>query len=120
MDQVVEFLGNFFELYPGLKKNPFYIIGRSYGGHWSPVLAATLIKNDYKAGKTKINLKGAVVADGLMSTASMNNWADMIYSVGATDLLNKDIQGMADTAMKASALSEDFVSSGFGFLYAES
>nr|CAB3457276.1 unnamed protein product [Digitaria exilis] len=52
------FLINWLERFPEYKSRPFYISGESYGGHYVPELAATiLIQNSYNS-KTAINLQG--------------------------------------------------------------
>ena len=61
-----EFLVEFFEMYPSLKNQDFYIAGHSYGGHYVPPLAWKIIENRNTTG---INLKGVILEDGWTGTA---------------------------------------------------
>ena len=54
-------LSDFFRKFPMFKKNPFYIMGESYGGIYSPMLALELIKYD-----RSINLKGIGIGNGVL------------------------------------------------------
>lgn len=49
------FLIRFFQIYPSLYKNDFYIFGESFGGHYIPALASLIVQNNTQNG---INLKG--------------------------------------------------------------
>jgi carboxypeptidase C (cathepsin A) len=51
------FLIRFFQLYPSLANNDFWIFGESFGGHYIPALA-TIITSNVTANK--INLKGKI------------------------------------------------------------
>ncbi|CAG2112307.1 unnamed protein product, partial [Medioppia subpectinata] len=55
-------LESFFQKYPHLKKNPFYITGESYAGVYIPMLATEIFKR-----KSTINLKGLAVGNGLLN-----------------------------------------------------
>jgi len=55
------FLIRFFELFPSLKKQPFYWLGESYGGHWALGLAMNILKD---ADQTGINISGIAFANG--------------------------------------------------------
>ncbi|WVZ64550.1 hypothetical protein U9M48_014050 [Paspalum notatum var. saurae] len=60
------FLVNWLERFPEYKGRPFYISGESFGGHYVPELAATiLIENSYNS-KTAINLRGILVGNPLL------------------------------------------------------
>ncbi|CAG2165563.1 unnamed protein product [Oppiella nova] len=52
-------LESFFDRYPHLKKNAFYITGESYGGVYVPMLA-----NEIFAQKSSINLQGIAIGNG--------------------------------------------------------
>ncbi|CAG2165562.1 unnamed protein product [Oppiella nova] len=53
-------LESFFDKYPHLKKNAFYITGESYGGVYVPMLA-----NEIFTRKSSINLQGIAIGNGL-------------------------------------------------------
>ena len=55
------FLNRFFQLFPNLKKQQFYIMGESYGAHWTLGLATILVQNKTNNG---INVTGIIFQDG--------------------------------------------------------
>ncbi|KAJ6262656.1 hypothetical protein Dda_3468 [Drechslerella dactyloides] len=54
-------LSLFFKEKPQYSKQPFYIWGVSYGGHWVPAFANEILSHP----DSKINLKGAIIANGI-------------------------------------------------------
>eukprot|EP01016_Furgasonia_blochmanni_P001886 TRINITY_DN10747_c0_g1_i2.p1 TRINITY_DN10747_c0_g1~~TRINITY_DN10747_c0_g1_i2.p1 ORF type:complete len:530 (+),score=85.21 TRINITY_DN10747_c0_g1_i2:64-1590(+) len=58
----------FYQLFPGLVPNDFYIAGESYGGIYIPYLAREIVKSNTVATKDIINLKGTIVGNGLVIT----------------------------------------------------
>jgi carboxypeptidase C (cathepsin A) len=59
-DIVISFLEQFLGVYTSLQSNPFYIFGESYGGHYIPAVASSIIQKG-----SKINLAGIGIGDGL-------------------------------------------------------
>lgn len=55
-------LMQFFTLFPGLLKNPFFVTGESYGGKYVPALSFTIHVNNVDAA-TKINLQGLAIGN---------------------------------------------------------
>lgn len=52
----------FFNKFPNLKKNDFYITGESYAGIYGPYLANEIVKNNkLPSTETKIKLKGVMI-----------------------------------------------------------
>ncbi|CAG2170691.1 unnamed protein product [Oppiella nova] len=71
-------LQSFFQKYPKLKANPFYITGESYAGVYIPMLAK-LIFDD----KSDINLKGVAIGNGLLdSQYLMDSQNDFAFAHG--------------------------------------
>ena len=57
-------LVQFFDKFPGYKKNDFYISGESYAGVYVPTLAYEIVKyNKLPNRKTTIKLKGIMVGN---------------------------------------------------------
>jgi len=55
----------FFELFPALRKNPFYVTGESYAGKYVPACAYTIhTRNQAAPAARKINLQGIAIGDG--------------------------------------------------------
>ncbi|KAF1894623.1 hypothetical protein Lal_00033681 [Lupinus albus] len=66
------FLVNWLERFPEYKKRDFYITGESYGGHYVPQLAHTILHNNKKANKTIINLKGIMIGNAAINDETDN------------------------------------------------
>jgi len=63
------FLLKFFQKYPQFSKNPFWLTGESYGGHYVPNLAKRIL-DGHKQSTQHINLSGFMVG---------NAWTDPRY-----------------------------------------
>ena len=61
-----EALRQFFELFPDLRANPFFVTGESYAGKYVPAAAYTIHEKNMAATnpKEKINLRGVAIGDG--------------------------------------------------------
>ncbi|KAF6210793.1 hypothetical protein GE061_013904 [Apolygus lucorum] len=55
----------FFELFPELSENDFFVAGESYAGRYVPALADRIHRENLHAG-TKINMKGLAIGDGVV------------------------------------------------------
>ncbi|KAJ4970605.1 hypothetical protein NE237_003704 [Protea cynaroides] len=56
------FLINWLERFPQYKKRDFYLAGESYGGHYVPQLAYTILQQNNKGGRI-INLRGISIGN---------------------------------------------------------
>jgi Carboxypeptidase C (cathepsin A) len=84
------FLLRFFELFPSLKKQQFYIMGESYGAHFALGLASTLLKNKATDG---INITGIIFQSGWFDPYNQITGFDKLaISAGLAD--NKTCQQM--------------------------
>lgn len=82
-------LTQFFELFPELQANEFYVSGESYGGKYVPAVAYTILKNNPSA-KTKINLQGLTIGNGLSDPINQLNYGDYLYQLGLIDVNGKN------------------------------
>ena len=57
------FMLNFFKAYPEFAKNDFFVTGESYAGIYVPTLTYRIYEGN-KAGKPRINIKGAAIGNG--------------------------------------------------------
>ncbi|KAL1559580.1 hypothetical protein AAHA92_09907 [Salvia divinorum] len=57
------FLVNWLERFPEYKDRAFYIAGESYGGHYIPQLAQTILYNNQNLNNTIINLSGIIIGN---------------------------------------------------------
>ncbi|XP_047999679.1 venom serine carboxypeptidase-like [Leguminivora glycinivorella] len=72
-EQLYSTLTQFFQLFPELQKNDFFITGESYAGKFVPALAYTIMKKESTA-KLKVNLKGLVIGGAWINPESQQNW----------------------------------------------
>ncbi|KAL2455853.1 Serine carboxypeptidase-like 29 [Abeliophyllum distichum] len=61
----LEFLLQWFKLFPQYKGRDFYITGESYAGHYVPQLSQAIVRHNHKNGEV-INLKGFMVGNALI------------------------------------------------------
>ncbi|KDP31724.1 hypothetical protein JCGZ_14937 [Jatropha curcas] len=78
------FLVKWLERFPEYKDRDFYIAGESYGGHYVPQLANTILYHNKKANRTIINLKGIAIGN-----AVINDETDYT-GIAATDKADND------------------------------
>ncbi|XP_047999033.1 venom serine carboxypeptidase-like [Leguminivora glycinivorella] len=72
--QLYSTLTQFFQLFPDLQQNDFFITGESYAGKYVPALAYTILKRNSN-GKTNINLKGLVIGGPWINPDSQRHFA---------------------------------------------
>ncbi|XP_069681654.1 venom serine carboxypeptidase [Periplaneta americana] len=80
----------FFQLFPDLQKNEFYITGESYAGKYVPALSYT-IHTKNPGAKQKINLKGLAIGNGLCDPEHMLKYGDYLYQIGLIDVNAREI-----------------------------
>uniref|UniRef100_K4A7T5 Carboxypeptidase n=1 Tax=Setaria italica TaxID=4555 RepID=K4A7T5_SETIT len=61
------FLINWLERFPEYKGHSFFITGESYGGHYIPQLANTILSNNKIMNITMINLKGIAIGNAYLN-----------------------------------------------------
>lgn len=89
-DHLYEALTQFFQLYPELRHNEFYVTGESYAGRYIPAIAHKIhiLK---KAGKSNINLKGLfLISATIDGSGFMRHFADFCYKIGIIDSQTRD------------------------------
>jgi len=80
------FLQGFYKSFPEYQKNPFYIFGESYAGHYVPSISHNIWKQN-KAGKDfEIPLKGISIGNGLTNPeVQYQYYAEMCHTGGAAE-----------------------------------
>ncbi|RZF45122.1 hypothetical protein LSTR_LSTR011966 [Laodelphax striatellus] len=82
--QLLSAISQFFQLFPSLRKNEFFITGESYAGKYIPALAYAIHK-DNQNSESKINLKGLFIGNGLTDPVNMLKYGDFLYQLGFID-----------------------------------
>ena len=60
-EEFLNFLIKFFQLYPDLKQNEFYLTGESYAGKYLPIFTKRILEHNKKT--PSINLQATVIID---------------------------------------------------------
>lgn len=74
----------FFQLFPTLLKNDFYVTGESYGGKYVPAMAYAIHQMNI-ISPAKINLKGIAIGNGLCDPIHQLNYGELLYQIGLID-----------------------------------
>ncbi|KDQ49589.1 hypothetical protein JAAARDRAFT_42760 [Jaapia argillacea MUCL 33604] len=86
---IAAFVSIFFENFSQFKGRPFHMAGSSYGGRYIPIFAAEVYDQNPKlieAGLTPINLKSAIIGNGVTDFASMmTSFYDIVCTGAAVD-----------------------------------
>lgn len=83
-DHLYNALGQFFQLYPELKDNEFYLTGESYAGKYIPALAYKIHYSNW-FNKTVIHMKGLFIMSGLIDPVNMMHYSEYVYQLGLID-----------------------------------
>ncbi|XP_004929002.1 venom serine carboxypeptidase [Bombyx mori] len=83
-EQLYSTLIQFFQLFPELQTNNFFVTGESYGGKYVPALAYTIHKKNPTA-QIKINMKGIAIGNGLSDPVHQLVYGKYLYQIGLID-----------------------------------
>lgn len=83
-EQLYSTLIQFFQLFPELQPNKFFVTGESYAGKYVPALAYTIYKKNPTA-KIKINLKALAIGNGLSDPEHQLVYSKYLYQIGLID-----------------------------------
>lgn len=83
-EQLYSTVIQFFQLFPELQKNKFFVTGESYGGKYVPALAYTIHMKNPVAG-IKINLQGVAIGNGLSDPVHQLLYGKYLYQIGLID-----------------------------------
>lgn len=86
--QLYTALLQFFQLFPKLQNNEFYVSGESYAGKYVPAVAYTIHRSNPSAAQ-KINLAGLTIGNGLCDPEHQLKYSDYLYQLGLIDLNSK-------------------------------
>ncbi|XP_021186633.1 venom serine carboxypeptidase [Helicoverpa armigera] len=74
----------FFQMFPHLKGNDFYITGESYAGKYIPSLAMVIHQENAKSSE-KIHLKGMAIGNGYCDPKNQLDYGHYLYQLGLID-----------------------------------
>ncbi|CAG9864574.1 unnamed protein product [Phyllotreta striolata] len=97
-DDLYNGLYQFFQLFPNLQSNDFFITGESYGGKYVPATAHAIHRRNPN-DEMKINLKGIAIGNGFVHPEYQLRYAEYLYQHGFVDGNTK--KQLEDTENKA-------------------
>jgi len=104
--EVYNALVRFFEIYPQLLNNPFFVFGESYGGHYLPYLAYEILTRGAKFNFSGIGI-GNAWTDPLTQIGS---FADYSYAASVIDSKSRDqlnrLEAFGQELIRAGKLAE--------------
>ncbi|XP_013167803.1 PREDICTED: venom serine carboxypeptidase-like [Papilio xuthus] len=83
-EQLYSTITQFFQLFPELQANKFFITGESYAGKYIPAFAYTIHKKNPTAN-IKINLKALAIGNGLSDPEHQIVYSKHLYQIGLLD-----------------------------------
>jgi len=86
-EDLLDAISQFFQLFPDLRNNDFYVTGESYAGRWVPASAYNVhLHNQRCTPEEKINLKGIAIGDGAIDPAvQMQGFGQLLWHLGMVD-----------------------------------
>lgn len=88
VEHLYEALNQFFQLYPELRRNDFYIAGESYAGKYIPGIAYKIHESN-PSSESPIALKGMMIGNGFSDPENMLSYTDHIHRLGLIDYKTK-------------------------------
>ena len=82
-------LVQFFQLFPELQSNDFFVTGESYAGKYVPAVSHA-IHDLNPSSKIKINLKGLAIGNGLTDPVNQLLYGDYLYQLGLLDMNGRE------------------------------
>ena len=79
----------FFNLFPELRQNDFYVTGESYCGKYVPAVSYA-IKNYNNDASVKVNLKGLAIGNGLIDAFYQFYYSEYLYQIGLIDFHGRE------------------------------
>ncbi|XP_043288511.1 venom serine carboxypeptidase-like [Venturia canescens] len=85
-DKLRDAMVQFFELFPALRSNDFFVAGESYAGKFVPPTAYAITSyNKIAKEEKRINLKGIAIANGYTDPLNQLVYGDYLYEMGLID-----------------------------------
>lgn len=82
----------FFQLFPDLQKNEFYVAGESYAGKYVPAVSYAIYKNkNNPPANVSINFQGLAIGNGLSDPEHQLKFGDYLYQIGLIDSNTKQL-----------------------------
>ena len=105
-------LSQFFEMFPDLRSNDFFVTGESYAGKYVPSCAFEIHNQNQRVvdQENKINLKGIAIGDGAFDPAGQfYNFGDLLFYIGMADEVEREQFNVYEKEWKQKMEANDYV-----------
>lgn len=104
-------LTQFFQLFPDLRANDFYVTGESYAGKYVPSCAYEIHEQNKKHTNGFINLKGIAIGDGAFDPShQFYNFGELLFYLGMADQAEREQYEIYENKWKIHMDSGDYQS----------
>jgi len=112
-DHLYSCMTQFFQLFPNLADNDFYITGESYAGKYIPSLGYKIYNMNMNTSNPHINLVGLSIGDGMMDPLTQTQgYAELMWQMGLMDEQEYEQGRVYETKIESLILQERY-SEGF-------
>lgn len=106
----------FFQLFPTLADNEFYVTGESYAGKYVPSLAYKIYNMNMNPANQYVNLVGISIGDGMMDPLTQTQgYADLMYQLGLMDEQEVAQGHVYEQTIEAQILQKEYTKAFFTF-----
>lgn len=104
-------VSQFFDLFPELRANPFYVCGESYAGKYVPAAAYTIHQRNVAAKpQARINLKGIAIGDGAFDPPTQfTGFGPLLFNIGLADTRAAQVYDAYDVRLNERLAAGDLV-----------
>jgi len=103
-------ISQFFQLFPNLQANPFYLCGESYAGKYVPSASYKIYQMNQQSGTVKIPLVGLSIGDGIMDPqVQTQGIADQAYMFSMFDSTEHQIGIAYESGIEQNIIRGNFV-----------
>ncbi|KAJ6635073.1 putative serine carboxypeptidase CPVL [Pseudolycoriella hygida] len=82
----IEFLRQFFLLFPEYDSNPFFLVGQSYGGHFAPAVGTAIHQRNKENQQPTLNFQGMLlIAPWTNPLVQVDSYAEFFYHTALID-----------------------------------
>ncbi|CAF3843354.1 unnamed protein product [Rotaria sp. Silwood1] len=103
-------LTQFFEIYTDYASNPFFVTGESYAGKHVPSITYKIhVENQNPQVKTRINLKGMTIGDGVCDPVNQYQYGEFLYQIGLIDQAQKNYVDLQTALMRYNIEQKNYI-----------
>ncbi|CAF0918874.1 unnamed protein product [Rotaria sordida] len=103
-------LTQFFEIYTDYASNPFFVTGESYAGKHVPSITYKIyVENQNPQVKTRINLKGMTIGDGVCDPVNQYQYGEFLYQIGLIDQTQKTYVDLQTALMRYNIEQKNYI-----------